>query len=146
MTIAVIQTGGTGGIQIADIINLFGLGLILLFLYLHIQYKLASDLEREQEAQKKAIAVLMGFLFYTAIVATYGVYGTWVGQIGIAVNTYFEEFARELFFAESPVREEGVLGTVLAVIKTLGLVAYVLVTGIVTVSLSIPVKIARSIF
>lgn len=146
MIATALQTAGGGsGISVPDAINLTGIGLLLVYGYFHFQYENATDPENEQEARKKAIAVFMGFLFYAAVVATSRISGTWVGSIGIAVNAYFEQFARELVFTESPVRDTGTLGSIFSGIKTLGLVAYVLVTGLVSVSLSIPVKIARSI-
>jgi hypothetical protein len=143
---ALIQAAGSGGISIADAINLVGIALLLAYGYFHFQYENAADPETEQEAQNKAVAVFMGFVFYAAVVAASPVSGTWVGAIGIAVNEYFEQFAQELVFTESPVREPGALGGIVSGLKTLGLVAYVLVTGLVSISLSIPVKVAKSIF
>jgi hypothetical protein len=139
------MAGSSSGITVPDVINLTGIGLLLVYGYFHFQYENAPDPESEQEARKKAIAVFMGFLFYSAVVATSRISGTWVGAIGVAVNAYFEQFAQELVFTESPVEDTGTLGSILSGVKTLGLVAYVLVTGLVSVSLSIPVKVARSI-
>lgn len=129
----------------ADIINLTGIGLLLVYTYFHFQYKQAKNADVKRETRRKSIGVLLGFLFYSVVVATYGGTDTWVGQIGFAVDSYFQEFGRQLVLSESPTRDPGVLGPLVGGVKTIGLIAYVLATAVVSLSAALPVKVIRSI-
>lgn len=129
----------------ADIINLTGIGLLLIYTYFHFQYKQAKNDEVRRETRRKSIGILLGFLFYSVIVGTYGGTETWVGQIGLTVDSYFRQFGRQLVLSESPTRGSGLLGPLVGGIKTIGLIAYVLVTAVVSMSAALPIKVLRSI-
>lgn len=135
-----------GSPSLTDLINLVGIALLLGYVYYHFQYKNAKERSIQREMRKKSIGIIVVFLFYSVVVATYGLSGTWVGQIGLTVDSYFQQFARELVLAESPTRNSGDFGSIVKLLKTLGLITYVLVTGIASVSVSIPVKIFRTLF
>jgi len=129
----------------ADIINLTGIGLLLVYTYFHFQYKQAKNNEVRRETRRKSIGILLGFLFYSVVVGTYGGTETWVGQIGLTVDSYFRQFSRQLVLSESPTRGSGLLGPLVGVIKIIGLIAYVLVTAVVSMSAALPIKVLQSI-
>lgn len=129
----------------ADIINLIGIGLLFVYIYFHFQYREAESDEIRRRTRRRSIKILLGFLFYSIVVGTYGWTDTWVGQIGLTVESYFRQFGRELVSSESPTQESGLLGPVISGIKTIGLIVYVLATVVVSISAALPVKMLRSI-
>lgn len=129
-----------------DAANLAGIALLLVYGYFHFQYKQASDDMIRQEARRKSLAVMAGFMFYAVVVATVGIEGTWVAEVGSGFDRYFEEFARGLVLTEPPTSSTGPLAPLLGLLKTVGLVTYVLTTAVISVSVAFPVKLLRSVF
>ena len=122
-----LQAGGVG----PTVFNLLAIAILLFYAYHHVEYRRASDTRVKRTARQRATASLMGFCFYAVLVAAYGPSGTWVEPIGWAVNSYFRRVAEGL--VTTGTTESGG-STLLAGIKVLGLITYVVLFSVLTVS------------
>ncbi|MFB6101457.1 MAG: hypothetical protein ABEJ73_02715 [Haloplanus sp.] len=125
-----------------DVVNVTGIGLLLLYVYFHTQQKRAKKNAIKREWRRKSTATLVGFAFYAVVVATWGPSNTWIATVGQSINTNMQEFATELVLVgERPEQASGsdrLVGTV----KTVGLVSYILAFAAVSISNSLVKKVA----
>lgn len=141
----VLQAGGP---SLGDLLNLVGIGILLVAAYHYIQYDEATDEHEVRQARRNLSVVLLSFVFYSVVAYMYwGHTESWVVLIGDSVNLYFEQVAGNLVLAEetSPA-EPTLLDDVLDGLRTIGLVAYVLLFGATAVVGKAPLLIYQAIF
>lgn len=142
----IAQTGGPG---FGDILNLVGIGILFIAAFHYIQYRQGTPSEK-QEARRNFTITLLVFLFYAVVSYIYwGQADSWVIQIGQSVDLYFEQMAQNLTVigeTTAPSDEQSRLDTLLNGIRTIGLIAYVLLFGAAAVAGKAPVKIINALF
>jgi len=130
--LGILQTRGSLPGQLA---NILGIGLIMIYLYYHIEYRRASQEAVERNSRQRATIALFGFMFYAIVVASFGPQNSWVASIGITVESYFQALAQNSLVSDlSGTSGSGLLNQSAAILKTIGLIAYVILFSIVSIS------------
>lgn len=143
----IIQTYGPG---LGNILNLAGIGLLLLAGFFFIQYKQTDKKNIEEEARQKFTAISLIFVFYTVVAYIYwGSANSWVVQLGESLDIYFEEMAQNIVLTEgvgSTYPNQTNLSRSLNWVRTLGLIGYVLLFGATAIIGKAPVKLYEALF
>jgi hypothetical protein len=113
------------------IFNVIAVGILIIYAYYHIESRRATNANVKRQARQRATVAVLGFCFYSVVVAAYGPSGTWVEPIGWGVNSYFERLARGIV-SIGPSAEGGI--SFVGAIQTIGLVVYIVVFSILSVS------------
>ena len=132
MTLPLIPLQTTS--PLVDVLNLLGAALVLGYAAAHRQQKQAQNADVKRTWRERETAVLVVFAGYALVVSTFGPQQTWVATVGATIDTNIQQFATELSIVgqqtEATTPTERVLGT----LKSLGLVAYVLLFSVVSFS------------
>lgn len=144
----IISSGS--GVPTGDILNLIGIGILLLAGFHYVQYRNTTDPDEEAEARRAMTMTVAVFLFYAVVAYLYwGDADSWVVQLGGVVDTYFEQLSDELI-VEDTTEESGesasTFDQILSSIQTIGLIAYVLLFGATAVVAKTPIIILDYIF
>ena len=128
----ILQTSGSLPGQLA---NILGIGLLMIYLYYHIEYRRASQQALERRSRQRATIALFGFVFYAIVVASFGPQNSWVSSIGGTVESYFRALAQNSLVGDlSGTSGTGVLDQSVGFLKTIGLIAYVILFSIISIS------------
>lgn len=141
----VLQAGADSGPTVADLINFVGIAILFVYGYFHYRAKRTDD-DRQEEAEQNAVAAAGTFVLYALLVGMYGHSDTWVGQIGIAVDRYFEEFAHAVVLDSDPAAQGGTFGGLVRGVKTLGLATYIFTVALAALFVEVPVRAVKSVF
>lgn len=127
-----------------------GIGLLLLAGFFYVQYKQTENQQERDTARKNFTAVLLVFVFYAIVAYMYwDDADSWVVQLGESLDAYFEQVAQNMIIAEETTEvseNPSLLDRVLNGIRTIGLIAYVLLFGATAVVGKAPVKIYETLF
>jgi len=129
----------------ADVINLLGVILLLGVGYFYYIANESNDDDTIREAKQHGAAVFLGFAVYALIVATLGGTNTWVGQFGLAIDSYFEGFAEQLIIAGEQPEESGRFDSFINTIRTIGLASYIIVFTSIAYSVRAPIRLYEAI-
>lgn len=132
MTLSLIALQTTG--QFIDFSNLLGVALVLGYAAAHRQRKRAQNADVERTWRERETAVLVVFVGYALVVSTFGPQQTWVATVGATIDTNIQQFATELSVVGQQTRATTPTERVLGTLKSLGLVAYVLLFSVVSFS------------
>jgi hypothetical protein len=128
--------------QLTDVLNVAGAGMILAYGFAHVQRKRAQVTRVKRTWRKRSTAILAGFLFYAVLIATWGPSETWVATVGGTVNMQIREFATGLALIGEQPESAGPLDQALVTIKTVGLIAYIVVFTVISFSNAAIARIA----
>lgn len=136
-----LQSNGSA----SSIINLLGVTLLLAVGYFHYIASETDDDDVAGQAKKRGAAVLFGFAVYALVVGTFGGTETWVGQLGLAIDSYFERFAEQLLIAGEQSEESSRIDSLLNTIRTIGLATYIIVFTSVAYSVRAPIRLYEAV-
>jgi cytochrome bd-type quinol oxidase subunit 2 len=145
--IGILQTNSP---ELGNVLNLAGIGLVLLAGFFYLQYKQTESKQERENARKQFTAVLLVFVFYAIVAYMYWDNAdSWVVQLGESLNAYFEQVAQNIIIAEETAEvseNQSLLDRLLNGIRTIGLIAYVLLFGATAMVGKAPVKIYEALF
>jgi len=143
MISTILQTGGP---PLGDLLNIFGIGILLLAGYHYVQYRETQDPNEQKEARQKVTAILLIFVFYSIVSYVYWAQAdSWVVLLGRSFEIYLEEIARNIALVDEATPTSGQM-TILDGIRTIGLIAYVALFGATAIVGRAPIKIMDFLF
>lgn len=135
-----------GGPPLGDLLNLFGIGILLLAGYQYVQYRETQDPTERKEARQKVTAILLIFVFYSIVTYVYWDHAdSWVVLLGRSFEVYLEGIARNIALIGETTPTSGQM-TILDGIRTIGLIAYVALFGATAIVGRAPIKIMDFLF
>jgi hypothetical protein len=116
----------TTGPSQGDILNLIGIGILLVAGYHYIQYRQTSQTVEREESRKRFTAAVLVFAFYAIVAYLYFEQAdSWVIQVGESVNLYFARMSESLIVDAQTRGSTTTVDTVLEGVRTVGLIVYV---------------------
>ncbi|MEF8777439.1 MAG: hypothetical protein V5A36_00865 [Natronomonas sp.] len=131
--------------QAGNVVNVVAAGLVIAYGYAHLQQKRARIPAVKRRWRRRSGAILAGFAFYALLVATWGPADSWVATVGRAIDSNIQEFATEIVLLGERSEATSTPDQIVDSVKLVGLVAYVAVFGLISVSQSAVVKLGTSI-
>jgi hypothetical protein len=126
-------------------VNVAAAGILIAYGYAHLQQQRAQNPAIERRWRRRSGAILAGFAFYALLVATWGPADSWVATVGQAIDSNIQEFTTEIVLLGERSEATGTLDRLVDSVKLVGLVAYVAVFGLISVSQSAVAKLGTSI-
>jgi hypothetical protein len=122
---------------VGQVLDLIAILILLIYIYYYVEYRREDQQQLKREARQRATLSLLGFAFYAVLISAFGPPNTFVAPIGTRVEQYFQDLARGIFLpgiGGAPTEEQSLLSRVSNVLKLVGLVAYILLFGVLSVS------------
>ena len=141
----ILQAGVNSGLTVPDLINFVGIVILFVYGYFEFRTKRVDDEDLQREAEQNAVAAAGVFVLYALLMGMYGHSNTWVGQVGMAVDGYFEEIARAIIVDSEPGDQGNSFGELVRGVKTLGLAAYIFTVGVAALFVEVPIRAVRSL-
>jgi len=137
----------TTGPSTGDILNLIGIGILLIAGYHYVQYRETSQTAEREQARKNFTITVIAFAFYSTVAYLYyGQADSWVIQIGRSVDLYFARMSESLI-VDTQMSESTTGGnSILEGIRTVGLITYVLVFAATSVLGKAPLVVLDRLF
>lgn len=144
MPTTILQTTGP---SMGDILSLIGIGILLVAGYHYVQYRETSQTAEREQARKNVTIAIIAFAFYSTVAYLYyGQADSWVIQIGRSVDLYFARMSESLIVDTQMSGSTTAVNSIIEGVRTIGLIAYVLVFAATSILGKAPLVVLDRLF